>query len=143
MAEEVVGQAQFRASLAEVSAVLLDIDGYPAWNPGILAVTVDAHDSDGRVLSASFQIDIKLTQLRYTLTYTYGENRVAWRLIDGDLLSQFDGEYQLSEEAGITTVAYAITVDVSMALPRVMKRRAAETLLAQTLTGLSTRCEPV
>lgn len=142
MGERVSGDATFREPLETVADVLTSIEAYPSWNDGILDVTIDAYDGDGRVQTATFLIDIKLTQLRYTLTYSYDVAVVRWKLIEADLLSQFDGEYRLTHAEGITTVHYTIDVDVAMALPRVMKRRAAETLIAQTLTGLKAQCQP-
>ncbi|MEX2532446.1 MAG: SRPBCC family protein [Nitriliruptoraceae bacterium] len=142
MGERVSGDVSFREPLERVAEVLTSIEAYPSWNEGILDVIIDAYDTEGRVQKATFLIDIKLTQLRYTLTYRYDVAMVSWELVDADLLSQFDGEYRLSHADGITTVRYTIDVDVAMALPRVMKRRAAETLIAQTLTGLQTRCQP-
>jgi len=142
MGERVSGEATFREPLEKVANVLTSIEAYPSWNDGILNVTIDAYDTDGRVQMATFLIDIKLTQLRYTLIYSYAETMVRWKLNEADLLSQFDGEYRMTHADGITTVHYTIDVDVAMALPRVMKRRAAETLIAQTLTGLQTQCQP-
>lgn len=141
MGERVSGEATFREPLETVAEVLTAIERYPVWNDGILTVTVDAYDAENRVQTATFLIDIKLTQLRYTLKYSYDVATVSWTLVDADLLSQFDGEYRLTFADGITTVHYVIDVDVAMALPRVMKRRAAETLIAQTLTGLQTQCQ--
>lgn len=141
MGERVSGEATFREPLETVAEVLTAIERYPVWNDGILTVTVDAYDTENRVQTATFLIDIKLTQLRYTLKYSYAVATVSWTLVDADLLSQFDGEYRLTFADGITTVHYVIDVDVAMALPRVMKRRAAETLIAQTLTGLQTQCQ--
>jgi len=142
MGEQVRGEVAFREPLQTVADVLQTIDAYPQWNSGMLEVTVIERDDVGRVTTAAFVIDIKLTQLRYTLAYSYAVHTVRWQLVDGDLLNQFDGEYRLSHANGITIVAYAIDVDVALALPRVMKRRAAETLIAQTLTGLQTQCKP-
>lgn len=142
MGERVSGEVTFREPLERVAAVLTSIEAYPSWNEGILDVSIDAYDPHGRVQQATFLIDIKLTQLRYTLAYSYDVAVVRWELVEADLLSQFDGEYRLSHADGITTVGYSIDVDVAMALPRVMKRRAAETLITQTLTGLQTQCQP-
>lgn len=142
MGERVSGEVTFREPLERVAAVLTSIEAYPSWNEGILDVSIDAYDPHGRVQQATFLIDIKLTQLRYTLAYSYDVAVVRWEVVEADLLSQFDGEYRLSHADGITTVGYSIDVDVAMALPRVMKRRAAETLITQTLTGLQTQCQP-
>lgn len=142
MGERISGEASFRESLEAVASVLSDIERYPKWNAGIVTVTVGAYDAAARVQTATFLIDLKLAQLTYTLTYTYGAASVRWKLVEADLLNQFDGEFSLTHAAGITTVHYSIDVDVSLALPRVMKRRAAETLIAQTLTGLQTQCQP-
>lgn len=139
MPETVQGQASFRDAPETVCAVLLDVAAYPSWNDGMRAAEILSVDASGRPLTANFTIDIKLTELSYTLAYRYDENSVAWSLLDGDLLSQFDGLYTVTTSNGVTQVDYSITVDVTIALPKVMKRRAAETMLGQTLAGLKTQ----
>jgi ribosome-associated toxin RatA of RatAB toxin-antitoxin module len=139
MGEQVLGEASFRETVDQVSDLLADIANYPSWNSSILEATVLDRDSTGRVTEAAFVIDIKLTRLQYTLGYAYTGNTVSWQLLNGDLLNQFDGSYAVTHADGSTRVNYSIDVDVAVALPKVMKRRAAEMMLQQTLNGLHTQ----
>lgn len=139
MAETVRGSASFVEPPETVAGVLLDVSAYPSWNDGMRDATVLTRDDADRPLTATFTIDIKLTELSYTLAYLYDNDTVSWSLVDGDLLSQFDGQYTITQQDDMTQVDYSITVDVTIALPKVMKRRAADTMLNQTLAGLTTQ----
>lgn len=142
MGERVSGEAALREPAHVVASVLADISSYPHWNTSILSAQTLRFDDRNRPLEASFVIDIKLAKIEYTLAYTYDDPVVRWSLVTSDLLTQFDGEYRITYADDITVVQYSIDVDVRVALPAVMKRRAAEMMLQQTLTGLKARCAP-
>ena len=64
----------------------------------------------------------------YTLRYSYGSNplRVAWRLLQGDIMRRMDGEYEFSEvegQPGVSQVHYHLEVDLLVRLPSFVKRR--------------------
>ena len=51
------------------------------------------------------------------------------------------GRYRLAEDGGTTEVTYTLSVDLSVPLPGMLKRRAEKRIMDQALTGLKRRVE--
>lgn len=125
-----------------VLAIITDIDAYPEWADGVLEAEALTTDAEGRPETARFRIDAKVAEIAYTLRYRYEGDDVHWHLEEGEMLSQLDGTYELSQEGeDATHVVYSLEVDLDLPLPGFLKKRAAKQILHTGLKTLKARAE--
>lgn len=130
------------ASPDEVMDVIVDLASYPEWADGVKHVDVHETDDEGRPVEATFEVDAQVQRVTYRLRYTHEPNRLSWRLIDSNVLTQLDGIYDLQDRGGGTTeVEYVIEADISIPMPGFIKKRAAKVILNTGLRGLKRRVE--
>lgn len=141
MGQKVSDTARIGASRETILDVITDIDAYPQWAEGVQRAEVLETDGEGRPSRARFEVDAKVVEVKYTLSYTYAEDRVSWTLVEGDPLNQLDGSYVLAPSGTETDVTYSLEADVDIPLPGFMKKRAAKQILDQGLRGLKKRAE--
>lgn len=141
MGERVTDAVRVDAPLAIVEDVITDLERYPEWADAIVEVEVLKRDESGRPLLAHFAVNARVLDVDYELEYDYGGEIITWRLRNGDLVSQLEGAYTLSESVGGTHVHYELEVDVQIPLPAFLKARAARQILETGLQGLKRRSE--
>jgi ribosome-associated toxin RatA of RatAB toxin-antitoxin module len=139
--QRVNNQVDIAAPAATIWDIILDLETYPQWVHDMEKVVVERRDDQGRPLDARFQVDARVVKVHYTLRYVYGDERLDWHLVEGEMLSQLDGTYVLTERDGATHVDYTIEADLNMPLPGFLKKRAAKTILDTGLKGLKERAE--
>lgn len=144
MGQRVSDSVTISASQETVFEQITDVESYPAWAEGVEEAEVLETDDAGRPARARFKVDAKVVEVAYTLEYDYdGMDRVSWNLIEGDTISQLDGEYVLDGQGDATHVTYTLEADVDIPLPGFMKKRAAKQILDTGLKGLKQRSESV
>ena len=122
--------------------VITELSTYPQWAGGVRGTEVLEENEDGSPHRARFTVDAKVAEINYVIEYQYEDYDITWHLIEGDTISQLNGEYRLYEtEDGGTEVYYALEVDVDLPLPSFMKKRAARAILEQGLSGLKGHSE--
>ena len=142
MGQKVNDSTTIGASPDVVWNVITELDTYPEWAGGVRHTEVLEANEDGSPHTARFRIDAKVSEITYVIQYHYEDYDITWHLLEGDMISQLNGEYRLFEtEDGGTEVQYALEVDVDLPLPGFMKKRAARTILEQGLSGLKGRAE--
>ena len=141
MGERASNEITVAASPDVIMDVITDIESYPQWADGVKKVEVVDRDADGRPASAKFVVDAKVFDAHYTLAYTYGDDRVSWRLVEGDKITQLDGEYVLTPEGDETTLRYSIEVALNIPLPGFLRKRGAKQILDTGLNGVKRRAE--
>lgn len=142
MGQKVRESTSIDASPDVVWNVITDLSRYPEWADGVRSTEVMEANEDGSPHRARFVIDAKVSEITYVIEYTYENYDITWNLVEGDLISQLDGIYQLYEtDEGGTDVEYGLEVDVDLPLPGFMKKRAARTILEQGLKGLKGQAE--
>lgn len=142
MGQKVSDTTVIDASAADVYAVIVDLDTYPAWADGIQSVEVLETEEGGLPHRASFRADARVAEIAYTLEYTHAHpTRVSWTLVEGDMVSQLDGVYDLDEKDGRTHVRYQLEADLSLPMPGFMVKRGAKAILETGLKGLKSRVE--
>jgi len=143
MAEQTTSSIVIDASPAEVMEVIADFPAYPTWAKGVTVADVTETFPDGRARKVFFKIDVSPIKDEYTLEYTWhGDDQVDWWLVQGKMLTALDGSYVLSDLGnGSTEVAYRLSLDVSIPLIGMLKRKGEKILIDTALKGLKKRVE--
>jgi ribosome-associated toxin RatA of RatAB toxin-antitoxin module len=142
MGQKVSDTSTVEAGVETVFEIIIDLEAYPDWVEGMLETEVLEEDEDGRPKRASFRIDARIAEIGYTLEYTYDAPNLSWTLVEGEMVNQLDGAYELTDLGdGRTKVVYSLEADVDMPVPGFLKKRAAKHILDQGLSGLKQRAE--
>lgn len=142
MGQSVSDTSTIEASVETVFEIIIDLEAYPDWVEGMLETEVLEEDGDGRPRRARFRIDARIAEISYTLEYSYDDPNLSWTLVEGEMVNQLDGAYELTDlgDEG-TKVRYSLEADVDMPVPGFLKKRAAKHILDQGLSGLKQRAE--
>jgi ribosome-associated toxin RatA of RatAB toxin-antitoxin module len=142
MADQSTQSIVVDAPAAEVMAVIADFPAYPAWVSAAKKVEVVETGPDGRASRVHFVLDAGAVKDDYVLDYTWdGDRRVDWTLVQGQMQKRQDGSYSLAESGGSTTVTYSITIDLSIPMLGLIKRKAEKVILDTALKELKKRVE--
>ena len=117
MADQTESSTTVDAPPAHVMAVIEDFAAYPEWAGEVRSADVTAVGDDGRPAEVRFVMDAGVIKDEYTLRYDWsGADRVTWTLVDGKLLTELDGSYDLAATPdGGTEVTYRLSVGVAHA----------------------------
>lgn len=129
---------------ADIMAVIADVEAYPEWAASVREVEIlTVYEDDGMPGEARFVLDAGPIKDTYTLSYEWdGDEQVRWSLVEGSLIRLLDGSYTLSpNEPAETEVTYQLTVDVSIPLLGMMKRKAEKVIIDTALKELKKRVE--
>lgn len=126
--------------------VVCEVERYPEWIEEVKEVEVLSRDDDGRPGKVYFQVGAMGRSVSYTLEYYYGSNplRIAWRLTDGNLVRNMDGEYKfldMHNDPEITDLHFRLEVDLLTRLPGFVTRRAEHRIITSAINGLQNRAE--
>jgi len=142
MAEQSTQSITVDAPAAEVMAVIADFPAYPQWVSAAKTVEVLETGDDGRARQVHFVIDAGAIKDDYVLDYTWdGDREVSWTLVRGQMMKRQEGSYSLAEHDGSTDVTYAITIDLSVPMLGMIKRKAEKVILDTALKELKKRVE--
>lgn len=143
MADQSSQSVTIAAQPAEVMSVIGDFADYPLWAEGITSCEVLSSHPDGTAEHVGFVIDSGLIQDEYVLAYTWAANRlrVDWQLVRAQLQRAQTGSYLLAPQGRQTHVTYALTVDLSIPMLALFKRRAEQAIMDVALTSLKKRVE--
>jgi hypothetical protein len=143
MAEEAHENITVDASQECCWIVATDFERYPSWAKDVKQVEILERDSEGRGAKVEYRVAGLGRSIRYVLSYDYADapNAFSWKLLEGDILRRLDGRYGFEEEGNGTRVTYDLTVDVSIPLPGLVKRRAAGMIMGTALKELKKEAE--
>ena len=142
MADQSTQSIVVDAPAADVMAVIADFPAYPQWAASVKKVEVLEEDDGGRARRVRFAIDQAMIRDEYVLEYTWdGDRTVSWTLVKGQMQKRNDGSYTLEEQDGRTEVTYSITVDLSIPMLGMIKRKAEKVILDTALKELKKRVE--
>jgi ribosome-associated toxin RatA of RatAB toxin-antitoxin module len=142
MAEQSSQSIVIDAPAAEVMAVIADFNAYPQWVSAAKKVEVLETGDDGRARQVHFVIDAGPVKDDYVLAYTWdGDRKVSWTLVKGQMMKRQEGSYVLAEKDGATEVDYTITIDLSIPMLGMIKRKAEKVILDTALKELKKRVE--
>jgi ribosome-associated toxin RatA of RatAB toxin-antitoxin module len=142
MADQSTQSIIVNAPAAEVMAVIADFAAYPQWVASAKTVEVVENGPDGRARRVHFVLDAGAVKDDYVLDYTWdGDRKVSWTLVSGQMQKRQEGSYTLTEADGATEVTYAITIDLSIPMLGMIKRKAEKVILDTALKELKKRVE--
>jgi ribosome-associated toxin RatA of RatAB toxin-antitoxin module len=142
MADRTTASIQIAADPASIMAVIADFASYPEWARGVKSATVVSEGADGRAAEVEFLLDAAPIRDEYTLAYTWdGDDQVTWSLVRARMLSAMEGAYVLKQQAGATEVTYELTVDLSIPMIGMLKRKGERVIIDTALKGLKQRVE--
>jgi len=142
MADQSTQSITVAAPPADVMAVIADFPSYPEWVAAAKQVDVLETGDDGRGRRVHFVLDAGTVKDDYVLDYTWeGDRRVTWTLVKGQMQKRQDGSYTLVETDGRTEVTYSITIDLTIPMLGMIKRRAEKVILDTALKELKKRVE--
>ena len=132
------------APAADVSALVIDLEGYPQWSSAIKSVEVHERDSSGRATKATVKIEAGVLKDRATLSYDYSKApaEISFSLDDADLMTEMSGSYAIKDNGDdTTTVTYSLHVEVSMPVPEMMRKKAEMSTIELALGQLKKKIE--
>ena len=142
MADQSTQSITVDAPAADVMAVIADFASYPQWVAAAKKVEVVEDGDDGRARRVHFVLDAGAVKDDYVLEYTWdGDRKVSWTLVEGQMQKRNDGSYTLAEKDGATEVTYSITIDLSIPMLGMIKRKAEKVILDTALKELKKRVE--
>jgi uncharacterized membrane protein len=142
MAEQSTQSITVDAPAAEVMAVIADFPAYPQWVGAVKTAEVLEPGEGGRARQVHFLLDAGPIKDDYVLDYTWDDDRaVSWTLVRGQMMRRQEGSYTLDERDGATLVTYAITIDLSVPMLGMIKRKAEKVILDTALKELKKRVE--
>lgn len=122
--------------------VIADFDAYPQWAGPVKSCQVLETGSEGRARRVRFDIDAKVVQDTYVLAYDWsGDEKVVWHLTEGKAQKSQDGSYVLTPQGASTLVAYDLTVELTIKLPGLIRRRVQASIVDTALKDLKKRVE--
>lgn len=122
--------------------VVADLPSYPEWQDDTKSVEVLETDEDGWPTKARLEIDVKVAQATMVLEYTYPEDGMRWRLLEGTGLSRNDGAYLMRDLGdGTTEVTFEVEIETSLKVPGMIRRQIAKRVADQALKQMKRRAE--
>ncbi|SDU95538.1 Polyketide cyclase / dehydrase and lipid transport [Microlunatus sagamiharensis] len=140
MAGQTSSSVDIDAGPDAVMAVIADVEDYPAWVDSMRRVTV-LTEADGRPEQVEMELAHPLFSDTYVLAYDWRPELVSWHLVRGRLLTAMDGSYALAPKGAGTTVTYTLSVDTTMPMIGLLRRKAEKTIVDGALRGLKRRVE--
>jgi ribosome-associated toxin RatA of RatAB toxin-antitoxin module len=145
MAEQTTSSIVIDAAPGDVMGVIGDFPAYPQWAKGVTKAEVVEDGPDGWARQVFFVLDVSPIKDEYTLAYEWdGYDEVTWTLVEGRMLRALDGAYVLRDLGdGSTEVTYRLSLDVSIPLIGMLKRKGEKILIDTALKGLKKRVESI
>jgi ribosome-associated toxin RatA of RatAB toxin-antitoxin module len=142
MAEQTTSSIVIDAPAAEVMAVIADFPAYPEWAQGMKQADVVEQGAGGRADRVHFELEATPIKDSYTLAYDWqGDSSVTWRLVEGKMLKAMEGAYVLRPAGAGTEVTYRLSVDLSIPMIGMLRRKAEKVIIDTALKGLKKRVE--
>ena len=135
-----------QASPSACFDVAVDIEAYPDWAHGIVAVEILQRDAAGRVSEARFVAEAIGRSTQYELAYDYvgAPERLGWSQVSGDLTASVDGAYTFvpsPDDPDATLVSYELSIGLLLPLPGFVQRRAEAKIVEAALQKFRRRVE--
>lgn len=126
-----------------VMDVIADIGSYPEWVSEYTETEVLETDAEGYPRVARLVLEAAVLRDTMVLEYDWPPDRqsVRWSLVSSTLLKALDGAYRLAVNGTGTDVTYELSVDLSVPMIGLLKRKAERRLTETALKDLKKRVE--
>ncbi|MFD1813070.1 SRPBCC family protein [Rhodococcus gannanensis] len=127
-----------------VMDVIADYDTYPEWVAAAKSVEVLEVGSSGRAHRVRFVLDAGMVKDTYVLEFEWAADgrAVSWELVSGEIQRAQSGSYLLAPQPdGSTLVTYELTVDLTIPMIGLFKRKAERAITDTALNELKKRVE--
>lgn len=142
MTDQTTSSILIAADRAAVMAVIADFESYPAWATGVKSAEVVSQGPDGRAREVAFVLDAAPIKDEYTLRYDWDDDtQVSWSLVEAKMLKALEGAYFLAPKGDSTDVTYQLSVDLSIPMIGMLKRKGEKVIIDTALKGLKARVE--
>ncbi len=143
MADRTAETIHIDADPRTVMAVIADIGSYPEWVSEYAETEVLEVDDQGYPTVARLMLDAAVLRDTMVLKYEWPADRtsVRWSLVSSTLLKALDGAYRLTPRSGGTDVTYELSVDLTVPMIGLLKRKAERRLTETALKDLKRRVE--
>jgi len=142
MADQTSSTITIQAPPVAVMEVIADFPAYPEWAQGLHTAEVRKTFPDGRAEEVFFEIAEGPVKDAYTLRYAWHDDEsVDWELVSGKMTRKLDGSYQLTPQGEATEVTYRLSVELSIPMIGMLRRRAEKVIIDSALKGLKKRVE--
>lgn len=132
------------AEPAAIMDVIADFEAYPEWTGGVKQVTVLEPGTGGRADRVRFTLDAGVVKDTYELDYVWASDglSVAWTLHSGQMQKSQEGSYRLTPlDDGSTEVTYTLSVQLTIPMIGMLRRKAERTIMDTALKELRKRVE--
>lgn len=143
MADSSTQSLTIHAAAADIMAVIADFAAYPEWAQAVKSVDVLNAGTGGRADRVRFTIDAGLIKDTYELAYIWAADglSVTWDLVSGQVQKAQHGSYLLRPVGDRTEVTYTLSVELSIPLIGMLRRKAEKTIMDTALKELRKRVE--
>ncbi|APU16985.1 MULTISPECIES: SRPBCC family protein [Actinoalloteichus] len=145
MADESTQSLVIDAPANRIMGVIADFTAYPEWAGNLKSTEVLAEDDDGRARQVRFSLDAGVLKDKYALAYEWAADglSVSWVLVEGQMQKAQRGSYRLDPKGpdGPTTVTYTLSVDLTIPMIGLFKRKAEKVVMDTALKELKRRVE--
>lgn len=143
MADKTAQTIHIDADPRTVMAVIADIGSYPDWVTEYTETEVVEADAEGYPTVARLVLDAAVLRDTMVLRYEWPPDRssVRWSLVSSSLLRALEGAYTLTPSGGGTDVTYELSVDLTVPMIGLLKRKAERRLTETALKDLKRRVE--
>jgi hypothetical protein len=142
MADRTSSSITINAGKSGIMTAIADFPSYPTWAEGIKAAEVLSNGAQDRADRVRFTLEAGPIKDTYVLAYDWDDDAVRWDLAErGKMLSGMSGSYRLTDRGGGTEVTYELTVDVSIPMIGMFKRKAEKIIIDSALKGLKRHVE--
>ena len=143
MAESASGTIIIAAGRTAVMDVIADFPAYPQWANGVKTAEVVDAGNGRRPGTVRFHLDAGVVKDDYVLAYDWApdDSRVDWHLVEAKMQKDQRGSYSLAERGAETEVTYELSVDISIPMIGMFKRRAEKAIIDTALRDLKKRVE--
>jgi ribosome-associated toxin RatA of RatAB toxin-antitoxin module len=144
MADSSTQSLTMAADPADIMAIIADFPAYPEWAEAVTAVEVLDPGDGARANRVRFSLDAGLIKDTYELDYQWAADglSVTWDLVSGQIQKAQHGSYLLRPlGGGQTEVTYTLSVELTIPMIGVLRRKAERVIMDTALKELRKRAE--
>lgn len=129
-------EVDIEAEPSKVMAVIADVEGLPSWSDVHKKVSVVTRDDQDRPVRVEMTVSIMGFTDEQVLEYTWGENSVAWDMVESTQQKSQHAEYRLTPTDKGTHVEFEMTLDPKIPVPGFIVKRGTKSVLETATDGL-------